>query len=280
MICRSVMNSRLQSTTIVASLTVLFVLWSITLDSPTHSGCEPKLELVSQIQAPSGFKEVLFFVGDGQASSIPKGPQWHSQVGQDKTLVKLFQSRTNGYFLDLAANDAIELSNSLTLERDYNWNGVCIEINPEYYQGLSQRKCTVVVAVVGQTSNEVVEFNLRSAFGGIVSKKTDNKKVKPEIARKFSTARLPDILTRVKAPKVIDYMSLDVEGAEEMVMHNFPWDQYTFLCLTVERPGKVLEQALKSHGYKYIMDQGRFGDQFWIHESFPDFDNAVKRVKP
>lgn len=42
----------------------------------------------------------------------------------------------------------------------------------------------------------------------------------------------------------IDYLSLDVEGAEWLVMQHFDWHRYTFLCLTVERPSCELTQVL------------------------------------
>ena len=51
----------------------------------------------------------------------------HSQHGQDATIIKLFGSRRNGYFVDLAANEPLYLSNTRTLERDFGWRGVCIE---------------------------------------------------------------------------------------------------------------------------------------------------------
>ena len=41
--------------------------------------------------------------------------------------------KRNGYFIDLAANDAVKLSNTRALERDYGWSRICIEPNPRYH---------------------------------------------------------------------------------------------------------------------------------------------------
>jgi hypothetical protein len=49
--------------------------------------------------------------------------QWHSQVGQDAIVAGLMRNKPNGYFIDLAANDAVELSNTLGLEQHLNWTG-------------------------------------------------------------------------------------------------------------------------------------------------------------
>jgi hypothetical protein len=38
---------------------------------------------------------------------------WYSQARQDELVIGLLKNKTNGYFVDLAANDAIQLSNTL-----------------------------------------------------------------------------------------------------------------------------------------------------------------------
>jgi RNPHF zinc finger len=75
---------------------------------------------------------------------------WHSQARQDELVVALLGNKTNGYFIDLAANDAVQLSNTYALERYYHWKGVCIEPNPMYWYNLTAfRTCVIIGAVVG-----------------------------------------------------------------------------------------------------------------------------------
>jgi outer membrane receptor for monomeric catechols len=38
---------------------------------------------------------------------------WYSQAHQDELIIGLLKNKTNGFFVDLAANDAIQLSNTL-----------------------------------------------------------------------------------------------------------------------------------------------------------------------
>ena len=45
----------------------------------------------------------------------------------------------------------------------------------------------------------------------------------------ISGQSLQEILKKAKAPKIIDYLSLDVEGAELEVLKNFPFKKYKFL---------------------------------------------------
>jgi hypothetical protein len=56
-----------------------------------------------------------------------------------------------------------------------------------------------------------------------------------------------------------------VEGAESLIMADFPWDEYTFRFATIERPKADLRQMLEAHGYKYIRDLGGFGEALWVH---------------
>jgi hypothetical protein len=40
---------------------------------------------------------------------------------QDTWVVVLYEGKREGFFVDLAASDAVEGSNTLALERDYGW---------------------------------------------------------------------------------------------------------------------------------------------------------------
>jgi hypothetical protein len=69
----------------------------------------------------------------GNATRPPHlAAQWTSQVGQDRTIADIFDGKRGGFFLDLAANDATFLSNTLMLEQSFGWRGICVEANPGY----------------------------------------------------------------------------------------------------------------------------------------------------
>lgn len=50
--------------------------------------------------------------------------------------------------------------------------------------------------------------------------------------------------------QVIDYFSLDIEGAELMAMSSFPWDKHSINVLTVERPSFELHGMLYDNGLR------------------------------
>eukprot|EP00900_Chrysochromulina_parva_P017972 jgi/Chrpa1/26176/Chrysochromulina_OHIO_Genome00001159-RA len=221
---------------------------------------------------------------------------WHSQSGQDKTIAKLHGLKRGGFFIDLASNEPIHLSNTRTLERDLGWNGVCIDANAELLQkSIKYRTCRCVQAVVTDQSGDTVSFttpvharstamsnsaiDTRSGFGSVVGllqvdpthptpgKLGSNRAGWRE--QQLVTVALQDLLRYVNAPSVIDYLSLDVEGAEESVLGpNFPFAQFTFLSLTVERPSSTLRERLRAHSYLFVGEHGCYGDQLWVHASF------------
>lgn len=97
---------------------------------------------------------------------------WYSQIGQDRCVDAIFAgSRTRGYYVDLAANDAYRLSNTYYLDRNLSWAGLCIEPNPIYLEGLlSERTCDVAKAVISNRSSDHVTEGDRSGQPGTTTR--------------------------------------------------------------------------------------------------------------
>jgi hypothetical protein len=229
-----------------------------------------------KLEANAGWKDISVYVGQGGHDyMIPQERQFHSQTSQDFIISALF-NETQGphYFIDLASNDAVELSNTLALERDYGWEGLCIEPNPYYWEKLAFRKCHMLAALIADDRDVLVDVMFGTgAFGGIVADNLDNKPDKGRTGQRRTTT-FNNVLERFQVPKVIHYFSLDVEGAEDMVMNTFPWDQYTFLAITVERPSVQLKQTLKEQGYVYKYN---VHPELYLHSSFDSTQNLIPK---
>ena len=85
------------------------------------------------------------------------------------------------------------------------------------------------------------------------------------LIEKMKTVTLEYLLEKFSAPRVIDYLSLDIEGAETDVFKNFPFSKYTFLSMTIERPTSLLNKILKENGYVFIKNHKV--DTFYLHET-------------
>ena len=196
---------------------------------------------------------------------------WHSQVGQDHSIMALFANATaqprNRYFVDLASSQPVVLSNTRALERDYEWRGLCIEGNRALAQALAQRRqCTTVEAIVTD-SERSIEFHITKDSTVAQAKADSDCSTAKRRCRQATT--LAAILERHQAPATIDYLSLDAEGQEANILLSFPFERCTFLTLTVERPPQALRDVLSKQGYTYAFNHGWFGDELWLHASFP-----------
>jgi hypothetical protein len=273
---------------------------SSSLSSSSSFSLESKYEILSSeppgVKATTsinnddeaGWKSIHVFYGDRRhlTNAIPntfwlhERPEthpitgtWFSQHGQDVAVQTVLNFKQSGFFVDLAANDAVWASNTFALESNFNWRGICIEANPFYWYRLSFRpNCSIVGAIAGKENMEDVQVTLghqkgSGPLGGIVGSDFDNKKSKH--AEHRFTVKLQTILQKWDAPKVIDYLSLDVEGAETFIMKDFSWSEYTFLCLTIERPSDELQGILTANGYYKVFDIKR-GDTLWVHSSIRD----------
>jgi len=180
---------------------------------------------------------------------------------QYKWVNKVFSYKTVGIFLDLAANHPFLKSNTYLLERK-NWTGLCIDANPHCVELLKKkRKCRVIDTIVSENV-EYLDFADNKEMSGIIDKRYDN--TYPDSFYRKSTTTLNKILQNFK---VIDYMSLDVEGAEESVLSKyFNFQKHKILTMTIERPSPTLCRRLFENGYLYA---GMFGDAAFIHREHP-----------
>lgn len=181
-----------------------------------------------------------------------------SQLGQDILIDKYLKQKINGYFLDIGASYAIQFSNSCFFERERKWKGVAVEHDIKYQdEWLIERPNSVFIC--GDAT------------------KCDYQR----------------ILDENNAPKIIDYLSIDVDPPTtlslECLYEVFKTD-YQFNTITFEtdyggdvecnftRPSTRDDsrEFLKQRDYiliTEIYDRGKTHyhvDDFWVHKSIYD----------
>ena len=238
----------------------------------------------SKKQNLKGWKPVHIFFGDDKHLAY-LGRE--SQVQQDKLVMRLLNNPKNGFFVDLAANDATNLSNTYQLEKQLDWNGICIEPNPIYWTSLSHRKCNIAAAVVGKNRMEEIKFRMypdlkkRAPSGGIEGYIDPSIPRSKEKSVELYTVPFLEILEKFDAPQSIEYLSLDVEGSEFLVMEAFPFDKYMFKVMTIERPSQDLVDLLIKHDYIYLAANNEDGmETAWVQKSVQNDINhdAIQEV--
>lgn len=194
-----------------------------------------------------------------------------SQAAQDYWVInEAFDHKEKGYFVEIGSADGIKINNTYLLEKCYQWSGICIEANPIYFEQLKINRSAICLNVCVDDREKEIDFICSDLHGGIIDEDTDNRKkenIKNAEVRRLRTKTLANILEEHKAPEVIDYLSIDVEGAETRILADFPFDKYIFNSMTIERPSEFLHNLLIQKGYIWVkLIPGL--DSFYIHKSF------------
>lgn len=182
--------------------------------------------------------------------------RFHSQVGQDRWIAQtVFPGVTDGYFVDVGSASGTKDSNTKVLET-LGWRGVCIDPFP---QDMENRHCQMFEQVVGRESGQTVQFRKAGFLGGIddnLGRWKDVEPVRQAELVEFQTVSLTDILKRANAPTFINYMSLDIEGAELDALLGFDFSRYQVGAMTIEHnfeepKRSQIRALLESKGYRF-----------------------------
>lgn len=185
-----------------------------------------------------------------------------SKEGQELWVLEVLKNKRNGFFVDIGAGDGIQGSNSYLLEKEFGWNGICVDANPNeriFPKLLLNRKCICVNKAVFSScgKQKFVARGRRWETSGIYNEKSAPvlKKLVEQKHHKVievDSITLFELLKQHNAPSIIDYLSIDTEGTEYDILKNFDFSKYTFLTLTIEhnyRPSKIKKDSNDNLGY-------------------------------
>jgi FkbM family methyltransferase len=197
----------------------------------------------------------------------------HAQLFQDVVALDHFNFKKNGYFVEFGATDGKFLSNSFLLESNFNWNGIVAEPARVWHAELKKnRDCNICLDLISGKGNENVTF-VEMADPTLSSVNPehlgDKSRVlsKNSIKYKLNTITLENLLDKYKAPKDIDFLSIDVEGHELEILENFSFDKYSFKFIICEHAfgsdKEKLRRLFNKNGYKIIHEDISKQD-FWL----------------
>lgn len=212
--------------------------------------------------------------------------RYFSLNGLDRKLEK-YVNFDNGYFVELGANNGITQSNSLYFERYRGWRGVLVEPVPHNFiacrRNRSSRDNIYCAACVSFGYEE--EF-VRIAYSNLMStpitldSDIDNPEGHAQMGRQFldrgetvlefgAVAKtLNSLLIDAGAPTVIDFLSLDVEGAELEVIKGVDHQAFRFKYILVEcRDLQRLSIYLEEQGYRLVE---QLSSQDYLYTSLDD----------
>lgn len=195
--------------------------------------------------------------------------KYHAADEIDRKIEKYLDHR-NGFYVELGAADGIGFSNTLYFELKKGWSGILIEPSPNnFLQCLVNRSkqnsffCNACTSFeYGGKFVEMIYAHYMSAAIGLESDIEDPEQHALSGSRYLASPNervfkygaiarpLNELLIEAKAPKLIDFISLDVEGAEIEVLKGIDHDTYKFKLMCIEtRSPDVLTKYLNQYGY-------------------------------
>ncbi len=168
---------------------------------------------------------------------------FYSQASQDEfvytILYGLLDKQDTGYYLEIGAGDPIKTNNSYFFEKNFQWKGVSIDIsNNSQSRWRSIRKNPLLI-----------EDATQSDYASILQ----------------------------SFPRVIDYLSLDIDGGYDIALQKIPFNDHVFKIITIEhdfyRLGDIYREKereiLTSLGYFLLCSNvsytGLVFEDWWVH---------------
>lgn len=227
---------------------------------------------------------------------------YQSQMGQDMFLNRwFFKNHGPGFFIDVGAFDGIMGSNTAFFEKNLNWQGIAFEPNPAAFQVLQRtRACRLIrgcayyrdgevpfLALSEQTRPEITKMPPPRSMLSMVFDSTHGGSMlsgipdhmdqlqwiqwlsKPmKLNQEMETVGCHRIATVLNESdvKVVDYLSIDVEGAELEVLRGIDFDAVQVNVIGVEHTHTFPEvyELLTTSGFDY---QGLlFFDEIFVHK--------------
>lgn len=169
----------------------------------------------------------------------------YNQAGQEVWVRNVLKDKKNGFFLDIGAYDGVESSNTYFLEKDLNWNGICIESNPSFYNRLLQnRNCIKVNKAVMPYKGFAVFDNINTYYSV------------RQLPNSIECDFLSNILKENNCPTKIDYASFDIEGHELSILESFPFETYDIKLMTIEHNLYLIGDKFKSKIFNLLSKKG------------------------
>lgn len=200
----------------------------------------------------------------GRTGKIFDGEQYYSQAYQDYFLDKfIFCKKEGGFFLDICGNDPVKINNTYFFEKNRGWTGLAFEPMPELcgkWKDSRTAECLpyALGSIDGETEFCEYEDHYMSGFSDEVDY---DGKVKSRW--KVPVRRLAGILEE-RGIKHVDFVSLDVEGAEIEVLKGIDFSRVEIDCFIIENnKGFMRERGIRN----FMTEAGyRIKARLWLDE--------------
>jgi len=168
-------------------------------------------------------------------------PNLNGQFGAPAIVDAILGGMENGFYIESGAYDGETSSNTLFFELRKNWTGVLVEPNMKEFAkliGKNRNALHINVCLAGSERVEEINFYSRSdrpQESKVVKTVSDVNTLQksPDEIEKVICVPFYSLLHAIGNP-TIDFLSLDVEGAEIGILKAIPWSKVRIRVILIE----------------------------------------------
>ena len=205
--------------------------------------------------------------------------RYFSQAGQDRYLnERIFGNKRAGTFVEVGGYDGWMGSNCVFFEKVLGWTGLVVEASPQLVGRIGETRSAEVIHAAVSDRDGTAEFLEVTAgltqMGGLLDHYDADtlQRIRRDERHSETVVTVPstrlDTLLRAHGFKKIDYLSIDVEGAERAVLGSLDFDEFDVTALSIEnsRPGREsYGDIMAPAGYRQVAVLGF--DEIWVRQS-------------
>lgn len=204
-----------------------------------------------------------------------KVPEIYAQNLQDAA-AEVYTTGKNKFYIDLGAAYPIKYSNTYLLQR-IGWQGLLVEANPNFWNELSNRvdqKTKIHKGAVGidKGSTHLLNAGPLSSLIGYEDSDTYGT-LRRELSGRdgiiaIETTPVSELLRDIGVDANFDYLSIDIEGLDIIILKQFFKDGYRPEFITIEHnyvPSAIQAICDLSSMYSYnVICHQISGQDFWL----------------
>lgn len=183
-----------------------------------------------------------------------------------------------GFFVEIGCWDGSLISQTIRLEQDKGWKGICIDPFPRAFQN---RNCQVVWRAVSKDGldREFLQVSIDRRNGGDVSYFSgfsDSIGANLELVYdhcdynrvQVKTITIDQLWEQYRLPAYVDFLSVDTEGSELEIFQSIDFDRLSFGLIVFEHNGDEhaklsIGNILKNAGY--VIHAELRCDDIWVN---------------
>lgn len=210
----------------------------------------------------------------------------YAQNFEDVILNRVFKGKKDGFYIDIGAWHPVD--HSVTKHfYDQGWSGINVEPSNAYWSLLKKfRPRDINLNCAVSDNREAMDYfeipnsgastSIQAGWGVIAKQEALAKNVRNAIKRKIECMTLADVCNQYASDKEIDFLKIDVEGAELSVIKGGDWKKYRPQVVIVEAVAPFTnapsytdwEDVLVKEGYVFAYFDGL--NRFYIRDESKD----------